>query len=109
MFKRMIPREVISNLDFETDSLALIVKMISERHKYPLDTFAFEFYSHEGYPLNVNEFSERCKYYIALYTPFCYDACSDYIVSFSGMYKPYIVSWVIQYTVKATNMYNKLN
>ena len=67
LFGRNVMREVITNLDLELDSLELIARMISERHKFRLDTYAIEFYSHEGYPMCVNQYNVKCKCVCALY------------------------------------------
>ena len=61
LFGRNVMREVITNLDLEHDSLEFIARMISERHKFRLDTYAIEFYSHEGYPMCVNQYNVKCK------------------------------------------------
>ena len=58
LFKRNVPQQVVSNLSLETNPLGLVIKIIAERQKCSLQTFALELYSHEGYPLCVNEYNE---------------------------------------------------
>ncbi len=60
LFKRNVPQRVVSNLSLETDPVELVIKIIAERHKCSLQTYALELYSQEGYPLCVNEYNEKC-------------------------------------------------
>ena len=66
MFTRSVQKEVISNLNLDVEPLELLVNIISERHKYPLDTYALEFYSQEGYPLCVNDYNQKCKFLVSV-------------------------------------------
>ena len=62
LFSVQITEANITNLSpHSNDSFDTIRKLIRAREGIP-GSMELEFYSHEGYPLNMNEYSQKCEY-----------------------------------------------
>lgn len=61
LFTVQITEANITNLSPNSDdSFDTICKLIRDRERIP-GSMELEFYSHEGYPLNMNQYNRRCK------------------------------------------------
>lgn len=60
VFSKVVTERAVANLSLRSNSIREFMDIIRAQEHID-DNFELELYTHEGYPMNVNEYNEKCK------------------------------------------------